>query len=54
MNEIAIAEFVRETEEFIRTHRASLDHHELNCVNELYEDLTAELDRQQLFDELYR
>ena len=54
MNEIAIAEFVRETEEYIRAHRASLDHHELVCVTELYEDLTAELDRQQLFDELYR
>jgi hypothetical protein len=53
MNEIAIRQFVEQTEEYIRLYRKTMDQKELDNVSELYDDLTAELDRQQLFDELY-
>jgi hypothetical protein len=53
MNEIAIRQFVEQTEEYLRLYRNTLDQRELDNVSELYDDLTAELDRQQLFDELY-
>ncbi len=53
MNEIAIQQFVKETEEYIRLHSKNMDQRELDSVSELYDDLTAELARQRLFDELY-
>lgn len=53
MNEIAIRQFVEQTEEYIRLYRKSMDQRELDSVTELYDDLTAELERQRLFDELY-
>jgi hypothetical protein len=53
MNEIAIRHFVEMTEKYIRQNKNSMDQSDLNQVTELYEDLSAELSRQQLFDELY-
>jgi hypothetical protein len=53
MNEIAIQQFVEQTEEYIRLYRKNMDQRELDSVSELYDDLTAELQRQRLFDELY-
>ena len=53
MNEIAIRQFVEQTEEYMRLYRKNLDQKELDSVSELYDDLTAELERQRLFDELY-
>lgn len=53
MNEIAIRQFVEDTEEYIRLNRNCLNAVELDNVNELYEDLSAELERQTLFDDLY-
>jgi uncharacterized protein YlaN (UPF0358 family) len=53
MNEIAIRQFVEDTEEYIRLNRHCLDPVELDNVSELYEDLAAELERRSLFDDLY-
>jgi hypothetical protein len=53
MNEIAIQQFVEQTEEYIRLYRKNMDQRELDSVSELYDDLTAELQRQRLFYELY-
>ncbi len=53
MNEIAIRQFVEQTEEYLRLYRKSMNQRELDSVSELYDDLTAELERQRLFDELY-
>ena len=53
MNEIDIQQFVKLTEEFISTHKHSLEKRDLEKVTELYDDLSMELSRQQLFDDLY-
>lgn len=53
MNEINIQRFLELTEEFIRTNKSSLDKRDLDKVTELYEDLSSEASRQQLFDDLY-
>lgn len=53
MNEINISQFPELTEEFIRTNKKSLDKCDLDEVTELYEDLSSEVSRQQLFDDLY-
>ena len=53
MNEINIKKFVEMTEEYLRQHQQELSSSDLDNVNELYDDLTAELSRQQLFDDLY-
>lgn len=53
MNEIAIRQFVEQTAEYIRLYQKNLNQRELDSVSELYDDLCAELERQQLFDELY-
>ncbi len=53
MNEIAIRQFVEQTEEYLRLYRKSMNQREMDSVSELYDDLTAELERQRLFDELY-
>ncbi len=53
MNEIAIRHFVEMTEKFIRQHKNEMDPQDLDRVTELYEDLSAELSRQQVFDDLY-
>ena len=53
MNEIAIRHFVEMTENYIRQNRSSMEASDLEHVTELYEDLCAELSRQQLFDDLY-
>ena len=54
MNEIAIRQFVEETEAYLKQNRRDLDPNELAEVSELYDDLSIELARQQLADELYR
>ena len=53
MNEVNIAKFLQLTEEYLRCNGNSLSERERENVNELYEDLSAEYHRQQLFDELY-
>jgi len=53
MNEIAIRQFVEMTEKYIARHKSDMDQNDLDRITELYEDLSAELSRQQLFDELY-
>ncbi len=52
MNEIYIRQFVKLTEDYIRRHREDLDQRDLEKVTELYEDLSLELSRQQLIDDL--
>ncbi|MDJ0832900.1 MAG: hypothetical protein QNJ69_05220 [Gammaproteobacteria bacterium] len=54
MNEINIKKFLALTEEYLRQNQQELSAADLDSVNELYDDLTAELSRQQLFDDLYR
>lgn len=53
MNEIAMQYFVELTEEFMRKNAKDLDPADLDRVAELYEDLTSELSRQLMFDDLY-
>ena len=53
MNEINIKKFVELTEEYLRRNHQELSPSDLDSVNEHYDDLTAELSRQQLFDDLY-
>jgi hypothetical protein len=53
MNEINIKKFVELTEEYLRHNSDQLSELELESVNELYDDLSHELARQQVFDELY-
>ena len=53
MNEIDIQQFVKLTEDFIRKNRSQLSTQDLEKVTELYDDLSQELCRQQLFDDLY-
>lgn len=53
MNEINIKKFLQVTEEYLRQHQQDLSPSDLDSVNELYEDLSAELSRQQMFDDLY-
>ena len=53
MNEIDIQQFLRLTEEFIKNNRSSLDKRDLDKVTELYEDLSHEWSRQQMYDDLY-
>ena len=53
MNEINIKKFLELTEEYLRQNHQELSPSDLDSVNELYDDLTAELSRQQLFDDLY-
>jgi len=53
MNEIAIRQFVEQTATYLRRNQECLDPVELDSVTELYQDLTMELERQQLFDDLY-
>lgn len=53
MNEVYIKNFLELTEEFLQKNRDNLSQTELDSVTELYEDLTAEFSRQQLYDELY-
>ena len=53
MNEINIKKFLQVTEEYLRQHQQDLSPSDLDSVNELYEDLAAELSRQQMFDDLY-
>ncbi len=53
MNEINIKKFLELTEEYLSNNHQDLSPADLDSVNELYDDLTAELSRQQLFDDLY-
>ena len=53
MNETNIAQFIRETEEYLRIYHQHLSQSELDRVTELYEDLNNELARQQQPDDLY-
>lgn len=53
MNEIDVELFVRLTEDYIRKHSHNLDKRDLDRVSELYDDLSQELSRQQLIDDLY-
>lgn len=53
MNEVNIEEFLEQTEEYLRLNKHDMTDEELNNVNELYDDLALELDRQQLLYELY-
>lgn len=53
MNEVNIANFLELTEQYLRLNGNDLSDREWEDVNELYEDLSAELHRQQLFDDLY-
>ena len=53
MNEIAIRQFVEQTADYLQRHQDCLEPAELDSVTELYQDLTSELERQQLFDDLY-
>lgn len=53
MNELKIAEFLAMAEEFLRANRVQLDRVELDQFDQLYDNLAEELDRRDLFDDLY-
>ena len=53
MNEVNIQKFLEQTEEYLSANQQDLPPEELNSVIELYEDLTDELNRQQLDHDLY-
>ena len=53
MNLVNIQQFLDMTEEYLRDNHEELSPNELADVTELYDDLSLELSRQQLFDELY-
>ncbi|MBT6550337.1 MAG: hypothetical protein HOM14_03170 [Gammaproteobacteria bacterium] len=53
MNEVNIQKFLEQTEEYLQTNREDLSKEELNSVIELYDDLSLELDRQQVLYDLY-
>lgn len=53
MNEVNIQKFLEQTEQYLRTNNQDIPPEELNDVIELYEDLTEELNRQQLAYDLY-
>lgn len=53
MNEVNIQKFLEQTEQYLNTNKQDLLPEELNDIIELYEDLTEELNRQQLAFDLY-
>ena len=54
MNEVNIQKYLEQIEQYLRANQQDMSEQELNNVIELYEDLTDELNRQQLAYDLYR
>ncbi len=53
MNEVNIKKFLEQTEEYLKNNQQDMSPQELDNITELYDDLSHELQRQQLVFDLY-
>ena len=53
MNEVNIQKFLEQTEQYLHANLQDMQQEEFDSVIELYEDLTDEINRQQLAYDLY-
>ena len=53
MNEIMVQNFIEQTERYLKANQRHLERSDREHINELYDDLMFELERQQALHELY-